>query len=445
MSTETIWNTEIESFEKTKNLLDIDISWIEQNYVKIQEIKAMEVVYNEDNKVTISSDLQDFFWEELDENKEILSKLDQFKKDLYENLWLSENLEQNSDIQKFEKWLVDWLVVENAETINSLLDKSVGEVVVMIKHLANWNVIVAILEDIFDSFWDILSTFQNPYEWWLALWWMWLWVLWKWMKSLKMAEKLSDNSDYDFLKDYKGVLWEDLTIGDIVWEWNNALILRHPNKTDKVLKIAKPWRTDKLDVEFDIHMLFRKWLKDLKKEFKWTAEWDILENFNIPEIKSFGNIDWIYEMEKINWLSVKSIIHLDYYKNDLNNLPKDLYKWNFNNNLINFFEENWLSKKNILRLKENWITDNEVKLFLENKWLKTYPEWKKYNKEQNKDYVQNLQKERFTNDFRKNEIIPFKEALEKNWYYHNDVHWWNIMIDEEWKKYLIDFWNSEVK
>lgn len=156
-------------------------------------------------------------------------------------------------------------------------------------------------------------------------------------------------------------------------------------------------------------------------------------------------MDWIFEMEKVNWLSVKSIIHLDYYKDKLDNLPNDLYKWNFNDNLINFFEKNGLSKKDILRLKENWITDNDVKIFLENKWLKTYPEWKRFNKEQNKDYVQDLIRWRFTNNFRKNEILPFKELLEKKWFNHNDVHWWNIMINEDWKKYLIDFWNSEIK
>ena len=441
MSFDTIWNSETQSFDKTKNLLDIDISWIEEGYTKIQEIKAMELADNEDNKVTIPSKLKEYFVEDNEET----NKLEQFKKGLYEKLWLKTNLEENSEIEKFEKWFVDWLLIENMEMLISLTDKSLDELVQMIKELANWDVIVAIVEDLYDSMWDILETFKEPYNWWLALWWFWLWVVWKWMKWLNVIEKLSWNKNYDFLNDYKDVLWQDLTINDIVWEWNNALILKHPDKIDKVLKIAKPWRTDKLDVEFDNHMLFIKWLKELKKEYKWTMEWDILSHFNIPEIKSLNGIDGMYEMEKINWLSVKSIIHLDYYKNSLNNLPKDLYKWNFNENLIKFFEKNWLSKKEILRLKENWITDNDIKRFLENKWLKTYPEWKKFNKEQNKDYVQDLIRWRFTNDFRKNEIIPFKEVLEKNWYYHNDVHWWNIMIDENWKKYLIDFWNSEVK
>jgi hypothetical protein len=218
----------------------------------------------------------------------------------------------------------------------------------MIKTLANWDVIVAIVEDLYDSMWDILETFKEPYNWWLALWWFWLWVIWKWMKWLKIVDKLSwweklyELKEYKFLEQHKNILWEDITINDIVWEWNNALILKHPNKTDKVLKLAKPWKTDSLDIEFDNHMLFRKWLKELKKEFKWTNQWNILSQFNIPEIKSLNGIDWMYEMEKINWLSIKSIIHLDYYKNKFNNLPSDLYKWNFNDNLINFFEWNWL-------------------------------------------------------------------------------------------------------
>jgi len=447
MSLDNIWNNEKSPSEnKAKDFSSIDISEIKQNYEIVHQIQEMELVDSEDNQVTIPSELQDYFPEEE------WDKLEQLKNTLYEKLWLKPNLEENSEIEKFEKWFIDWLLIENIEMLDSLTDKSLDELVQMIKQLSNWEVIVAIVEDLYDSMWDILETFKEPYKWWLALWWFWLWVIWKWMKWLKVAEKLSwseklyELKEYKFLEKYKDVLWEDLKISDIVWEWNNAVILKHPNKIDKVLKIAKPWRTDKLDVEFDNHAKFWEFLDELKLDISLSLDdKKIIENFYIPEIKSLNGIDGIYEMEKINWLSIKSIIHLDYYKNNLVNLPKNLYKWGFNNNLIKFFEENWLSKKEILRLKENWITDNDVKMFLENKWLKNYPEWKNFNKEKNKDYVQDLIKWRFTNDFRKNEIIPFKEVLENNWYYHNDVHWWNIMIDKNWKKYLIDFWNSEVK
>jgi hypothetical protein len=37
MSFDKIWNSENLSIEKTKNLSDIDISWVEQNYIRIQE------------------------------------------------------------------------------------------------------------------------------------------------------------------------------------------------------------------------------------------------------------------------------------------------------------------------------------------------------------------------------------------------------------------------
>ena len=192
MSVEIIWNWETQSFEKTNDLSDIDISWIEQNYVKVHEIHNMELVDSEDNKVTIPSDLQDFFWKDLDDNKELLSKVDELKNKLYESLNLNNDLEKNSDIWKFQKWFVDWLVVENVELVNDLLDKWIDELVTMIGSLANWEVIKEIVKDVISSFWDILNTFQNPYEWWQALWWLWLWVVWKWMKSLKIAEKLWD-------------------------------------------------------------------------------------------------------------------------------------------------------------------------------------------------------------------------------------------------------------
>jgi uncharacterized protein YerC len=43
------------------------------------------------------------------------------------------------------------LLVENIEMLDSLADKSLDELVQMIKTLANWDVIVAIVEDLYDS------------------------------------------------------------------------------------------------------------------------------------------------------------------------------------------------------------------------------------------------------------------------------------------------------
>lgn len=434
MSVETIWNSENPSFEKTKNLLNVDISWIEQIYIKIQGIREMELADNEDNKVTIPSDLQDFFWEEVNEDNELVWKVEQLKKELYKSLWLSENLEKNTDVQKFKKLFVDWLVVENIEMLEDLLDKWIDEVVSVIHALANWDVIVAIAQDIFDSFWDILNTFQNPYEWWLALWWLWLWVVWKWVKWLKIADQvwekvdwwnLYDNPEYSFLESNKDILWEDLKVSDIVWEWNNAIILKHPSDSERVIKIAKLWETDKLDLEYKTHKEFNEKLLELKDTYKWKKEWLILEKFKIPDVTRYDWKTWIYEMEKVDWLSFKSLIHLEYYKKELSDIPKDFYSWK---------------------------TDNDIGLLLEKRWLKAHP-WTRTNEDMIIDTMNNVEAKEYLNfiyklewgwnNIERDKINPFLNILWKDWFYHKDEHWWNFMKTKDDIIYMIDFWRSK--
>lgn len=338
MAFETWWNNpENQSFERSKNLIDLDISYIEESSKLIHDIQAMELADNEDNHVTIPDDLKDFFWDELNENNEVLSKLEEFKQGLYEKLWLNENLEQNTDIQKFEKWFVDWLLVENIETLDNLLDKWIDELVTMIQNLANWDVIVAILEDMYDSIWDILNVFKDPYEWWKALWWFWLWVVGKWMKWVKIAEKMWDkldsnslyeNPNYDFLDkpELREYFW-DIDKNDIIWEWENWIILRHPIKDDWIVKIAKPWDTDSIEVEFSKHQQFYNELKNLKREYKINWKEEYVSHYFIPNIKKPNWLNWVFEMQKIEWQNYVTKFYLEHYRKELSDLDRDYLEW----------------------------------------------------------------------------------------------------------------------
>jgi len=432
MSLDTIWNSENLTLENKKDLSSIDVSWIEENYVRIQEIRNMELVDSEDNTVTIPSDLQDFFWDKIDEDSELLSKVDILKNKLYESLNLNSNLEENSDIWKFKKWFIDWLVIDNIELVNDLLDKWFDELVNMIISLTDWDIIKEIVKDAIDSFWDILNTFTNPYEWWKALWWLWLWVVWKWMMSIKTTEKLLNSEslynkdEYKFLEDYRDILWDNLTEKDIVWKWNNAITLKSPWFDNKLIKISRWWEADKLDLEFEKHKEFRQKLREFKKIYKWKPEWDILDKFEIPIV---SNYDWktgIFEMEKIDWLSFKSIIHLDYYKKELSDVPNDFYKWKTDNEISLFLEKKWLQEHPWTRSKEDIIMDkmnnDEARDFFD---LLNNLEWKRFNIE-------------------RTEINPFLDIFKKEWYYHKDEHWWNFMKTKDEKIYMIDFWRSEV-
>jgi hypothetical protein len=32
--------------------------------------------------------------------------------------------------------------------------------------------------------------------------------------------------------------------------------------------------------------------------------------------------------------------------------------------------------------------------------------------------------------------------MEERWFTHPDIHWWNIMLDNNWILYIIDFWDK---
>ena len=163
MSFDTIWNWENPSFEKTKNLLDIDISWIEQNYIRIKEIQNMELIDNEDNKVTIPSDLQDFFWEEIE--SDIEWKVLSVKNWLYDSLWIDRNLENiNRDEVKFFKWLVDWFSW-NIEAIEELYDKWIDSLVESIKSLDSLEKIKDFVVQLWEDVLQSLKWIWNPKSW----------------------------------------------------------------------------------------------------------------------------------------------------------------------------------------------------------------------------------------------------------------------------------------
>lgn len=134
---------------------------------------------------------------------------------IYSELKIDGNLENNTNPKKFVKWVVDWLILHNIELVEELISKWIDDLVWMLKNLFNPEILKKIIKDLVSSLWDILDTFQNPYEWWVAVWWMWLWIFWKWMKWLKIASKLPDK------KWVKAIDFDKVDI--LEWKWNYSL------------------------------------------------------------------------------------------------------------------------------------------------------------------------------------------------------------------------------
>lgn len=381
-----------------------------RSFLNIQKQERVEV----DNNYKLSKNDLRFETKMGFENWDKINKAQDI---LYSNLDINPKLELNDSIWKFRKWVVDWLILDNIELVEELLDKKLEEVLELLSKLVDKDTIFAIIKDIFSSFWDILNTFSEPYEWWVALGWMWLWIIWKSMKWLKVAEKLwEDNNLYDikeysFLEKHKDILGEKLNINDIIWEWNNAIILKHPKKEDLVIKIAKPWEVDSLVNEFKNHNKFRKLLLDWKKE-------NFIDNsISIPKITKWEK-DWYFIMEKIEWQNLNTITLKNKLKNTfkdesndfLNNLSDIELKWL----LINKY---WKSEKLLeqIRIDYSWDLMWDL-MWTSNEYFKKY--WKKW----------------WTSLQKAEQYFYDKWKL-----LHDDFHPWNIMIDKNWKIYIIDF------
>lgn len=118
------FSEQIQATEKQKDFSVINTDHIFQESKNMRQIREEEHADNIDNKVTIPSDMKDYFPEDdiILEKTDKERKLDRLKNELYDKLWLSEVLEENSDIQKFEKWLLDWWLLDNIEMLNDLVN-----------------------------------------------------------------------------------------------------------------------------------------------------------------------------------------------------------------------------------------------------------------------------------------------------------------------------------
>ena len=185
----------LKSFEQIPKTEKQDFSAINTEHILEQSknmarIREEEYADNLDNKTTIPVDLEWYFPEEdvIVEWKE--SKTNKLKKELYSKLWLSEILEENTELQKFEKWLLDWWLLDNLEMLEDLANSSIEEIIQIIKQLSNWETIKAILKDLYDSIEDIKNIVSDPYAGWVALWALWIWPI---SKSLKTIEYFEQN------------------------------------------------------------------------------------------------------------------------------------------------------------------------------------------------------------------------------------------------------------
>lgn len=234
------------------------------------------------------------------------------------------------------------------------------------------------------------------------------WVCGK--EKLPSLNSLYSHPKYSFLEKYKEVLWENLSLDDIVWEWTQAIIMKHPTNEKLVVKIAKPWEVDDIMKEFHNHNLFyEKWKN-------WIKNWLIDDTIKVPKVQKWEK-DGYFFIEKVDWQSLYSKTLIDRFSHKLS--IEDLEQiWKLDDKQVREFLKKKLNETDsyLDQIIEDYSLDNLMELL-----GNTY----KIRKETWKIWWTPLD----------NAI----KALRESGIAHNDLHPWNIMIDSTWNIYMIDF------
>ena len=238
-------------------------------------------------------------------------------------------------------------------------------------------------------------------------------ILREWVKDI--MEAWSAYKKYPFLSKHKEFLWENLSINDVVWEWTQALIIKHPTESKLVVKVAKEWKVDDLTQEFNNHEIMFRIINE------WNDKWLISQKIKVPMITKWEDA-WYFIMEKVEWQSLYSKALIDYF-------------WR------------WLPEEEILKM---WnLTDNQLREYLKlnhkaddsfiNMIIEDYS-WDKLA-----DLLWTSNKYRSAHwKIWWTELSTALDYIKKNWIMHNDLHPWNIMLDKNWNIYIIDFWRIKL-
>ncbi len=233
------------------------------------------------------------------------------------------------------------------------------------------------------------------------------WICWK--DKYPEFINLYDDPIYDYLSSYKEILWENIDLSNVLWEWVNGIVLRYPIDWT-VIKIRKPWmHVDDIWIEISNH---NKILLKLK-ELKWWDNPKIDKSIKVPKIREVDSwyLKTFFTMEKIDWQTLSSRI----FRNEHSWLKlenPDYLDTLTDREIIDLMTEKyWSSTESLKKLREDY------KWKYLDEWL-DWPEWSK--------------------------LKTALKYLKESWIEHTDLHTWNIMIDKSWNIYIIDFWTAKV-
>jgi len=234
-------------------------------------------------------------------------------------------------------------------------------------------------------------------------------------KEFPEFRNIYEDPRFDYLAEYRDILWE-ITEADIISDkWTQAVIIQHPTDEWQIIKIAKPWEVDDLNIEFENHQRFY----DIWEQ--GVINGDIPKNVIIPKVIKWDR-DWYFYMDKIEWQSLYWVTLREKYSHVLVDESPEFLKM---------------------------LSDTQLERLLLDEY-KQYPWWIQSTIDDwSGDYLWEAlwMSYSYRMEHWRTWGTPLHIAIEhlrEQWLVHNDMHPWNIMVDNSWNFYIIDFWRVRI-
>lgn len=172
------WDIDSDKFDDIHDEIDDIVDDYEDDLAKLQE------KYQE-----LKQDILKQTWLELEKEW----KINDARNNIYDYFWINKITYRNDTIDRFKKWLIDGLFVNNAELIDQVIETNWMILIDWLKNLLTPEWIWELLKWLWNTILDLFS--WDAYEKWISacdLWLIWSWItLWyKWIKAwIKTATK----------------------------------------------------------------------------------------------------------------------------------------------------------------------------------------------------------------------------------------------------------------
>ncbi len=225
--------------------------------------------------------------------------------------------------------------------------------------------------------------------------------------------------EFPYLEKYAEVLW-DLKPSDIISDIGTQALIVKPEKLKWVIaKIERPNAVDKVIDEFNLHNeAYDIWRK-------WRKQWLIPENVYVPKVEMPKWVDgWIILIEQVQGQSLhtKSLIE------NAHKIRKDAQP-------LTQAEKETVSG----------LTDWEAKRFIMEKYSissdDAFRVIELYSSDHLWPYLYDRMRPTFKTDLSKTLAYLQNQVP---WINHIDIHPWNIMVTNDKKIYIIDWWRAKI-